>query len=138
MNTKHRLIMSQSKDVVNLWDRDKHHKVRSIFAHNSTFKDSKFTADGSKICTLFKDSSIYFWNVSNFDSDYKITDLPKELQLQCIDCSPKYLAFGGKTPYLIIYDTKLYFTDRELTKQIYKLPAGFEKGITKLQFLRGK
>lgn len=136
-NIKHWLILSQSKDVINLWDRDKHTKIRSIFAQNSSFKDCKFTQDGSKVCTLFKDSTIYFWNISNFDSDFKITGLPKELQLEAIDCSTKYLAWGGKTPYLVIFNIEFYFTDKDISKRIYKLPEGFEKGISKIQFLRG-
>lgn len=130
--------MSQSKDVINLWDKEKHHKIRSIFAQNSSFKDCKFTPDGARLCTLFKDSSVYFWNISNFDPDYKITSLPKELQLQCMDCSVKYLACGGKTPYLVICNIEDYFTTKELTKKLYKLPAGYERGITKLQFLRSQ
>ena len=80
---------------------------------------------------------MYFWNVSNFDTDYKIVDLPKDIQVECIDCSTKYLACGGRSPYLIIYDIEHYFTDREISRKAYRLPEGFEKGITKLQFLRG-
>ena len=49
LNTKHCLILSQSKDVINLWDRDKLVKIRSIFAHNSSFKDCKFTPDSSRV-----------------------------------------------------------------------------------------
>lgn len=39
VNAKHCLILTLSKDVVNLWDREKHTKVRSIFAKNNSFKD---------------------------------------------------------------------------------------------------
>ena len=133
-NTKQCMIMTQSKDVVILWDRDRLQNLKSFYAKNNPFKDCCFTADGSKICTLFRDSSIYFWNVS----DFQITDLPKELQLETIDCSAKHLACGGKTPYLVIFDIETYFVERHLFRKIYKLPAGFERGITKLQFLRRK
>lgn len=59
--------------------------------------DSKFTPDGSMLVTLFKDSSIYFWNLSSFETDHKISTIEKELQLSCFDLSKnmKYLAAGG-------------------------------------------
>lgn len=128
LNTKHSLIMSQSKEVINLWDREKHHKIRSIFAHNNSFRDCKFTPDSSRICTLFKDSSIYFWSIGNFTADHKITKLPKELQLEAIDCSNKYLACGGKTPYLVVFDIENYFNEGQIDRRIFKLPEGYNRG----------
>ncbi|CAI2387067.1 unnamed protein product [Moneuplotes crassus] len=136
LNTKHSLILSHSKDVINLWDREKYTKVRSIFAHNNSFKDCKFTVDSSMVCTLFKDSTIYFWSIGKFTADYKITNNPKELQLGSIDCSTKYLACGGKTPYLVVYDIEQFFSVNELPRRIFKLPEGYERGISKLHFLK--
>ena len=125
-----------SKEVINLWNRDKHTKVRSIFAQNSLFKDSKFTPDCSKIATLLDDSDVYFWNVSNFEQLSSIKH-SKELKLECMDCTNKYLAVGGKSPYVMLYDIENYFNDDSLPLKIYKLPEGFSKGVSKLQFLRG-
>lgn len=81
------MILSQSSDMINLWSVSNHQRLRSIFAHNSSFMDSKFTPDGSLLVTLFKDSTIYFWNLSSFETDFKITTTEKELTLSCLDVS---------------------------------------------------
>jgi hypothetical protein len=54
-----------------------------------------------------------------------------------MDCTTKYLACGGKTPFVLLYDIDNYFNDESLPLKIYQLPEGFSKGISKLQFLRG-
>ena len=61
--------------------------------------DSKFTPDGSMLATLFRDSSIYFWNLTSFEADFKISTTEKELQLTCFDMSRNMnnLIAGGKT-----------------------------------------
>lgn len=37
-----------------------------------------------------------------------------------------------------MFNIENYFTHKELSKTVYKLPEGFEKGITKLQFIRSQ
>lgn len=130
------MIMSLSKDVINLWHRDKHTKIRSIFAQNSLFKDSKFTPDGTKIATLLDDSDIYFWNISNFEQLKSITHT-KSLKLECMDVTSKYLICAGKSPFIMVYDIEHYFIEELISLKIFQLPDGFTKGVTKLQFLRG-
>lgn len=86
----HNMIMSMSADLINLWSVSNHQRLRSIFAHNSSFMDSKFTPDGSLLATLFKDSSLYFWNLSTFDPDHKITTTEQELNLTTFDISRNF------------------------------------------------
>lgn len=116
INTMHNFILSQSHDLINLWSISNHQRMRSIFAHNSSFMDSKFTPDGSMLATLFKDSSLYFWNLSSFEADYKISTIEKELQLDVFDLARnmKFMVAGGKTPFVILFDLQRYFSDGHL------------------------
>ena len=135
MNTKHWMMMSLSKDVINLWNRDKHTKIRSIFAQYSYFEDSRFTPDGSKIITLLNDSDIHVWNLSNFEQLQSIKH-SKELQLTWIDWTSKYLAWAGNKPFILLYDIENYFNNECLPLKIFQLPDGISREVTKLQFLR--
>lgn len=76
-----------SSDLVNLWSSANYQRMRSIYAHNSSFMDAKFTPDGAKLITLFKDSAVYFWNLASFEAEHKISTIEKELMLSCFDIS---------------------------------------------------
>jgi len=75
--------------------------------------DSKFTPDGAMLVTLFKDSSIYFWNLSSFETDYKISTIEKELMLSVFDLSRnmKYLVACGQTSYILVFELENYFSE---------------------------
>ena len=66
-NVKMGLLLSQSADVCILWSTNKNQtaiKERSLFAKNGVnFSFAKFTADGSKVATLFRDGEFLLWSL---------------------------------------------------------------------------
>ena len=136
MNTKQRLIMTKSKDVINLWDREKYSKVKSLFPQEWKFIDGCFSSDGLKICALTDQNKVLIWNVGNYDLLMKGYELSKNISFKCIDCSTKYMVWGGKNPFLVMLDVDDYFTNKNINESIFRLPEEFENGVEKIQFIR--
>ena len=136
INTKQWLILTKSKDVINLWNRDKFTKVKSLFPQDWKFKDWWFTPNSFKVWALTDQNKILFWNTGTFDPISKGIELPKGQNFKCMDCSTKYLVWGGKNPFLVFYDVEDYFTVKTINESIYKLPEEFEWGVEKIQFIR--
>lgn len=89
------------------------------------------------LLTLFRDSSLYFWNLQSFEADYKLSSLDSGLNLTCFDYSPsmEHIVMGGRGEYFTVLETADFFNGGDMIKKYYKLPEGFV-GIKKVQFLR--
>ena len=98
--------------------------------------DSKFTPDGSLLVTLFKDSSLYFWNLSTFDPDHKITTTEQDLNLTCFDISWNFtrIISGGWSRHLILWEVNDFFSRGHLHRWVYRLPEGFNS-VKKVKFI---
>jgi len=98
--------------------------------------DSNFTPDGSMLATLFRDSSIYFWNLNTFEADLKISTTEKELQLTCFDFSRNmhHIVAAGKTSFIVKWDISNYFGSGHILREVFKLPEGFHS-VKKIKYL---
>lgn len=135
-NTKHSLILTKSKEVCNLWEIDTCNKHRSVYAQNNSFMDAQFSPDGTMLVTLFRDSSLYFWSMTTFDSMFKITDTESQANLTTFSMSSnmKYIISGGDCPFVYVHDIERIEAG-EVGRTCLKLPEGYHS-ITKMHVLR--
>jgi hypothetical protein len=126
------MLLSVSNDVCILWGKTQNQslsKLRSLFTKEGChFSHAKFTLDGSKLATLFKDGEFILWSLdaNEIDSDTVKFNFKTNLITLFDMNKDSVLCSGPQMPYVVIKSL-----DLNRQEEYFKLPEG-SRGIDKL------